>query len=208
MLLLILSGIQINSLSNESNDCESSDEYEFIIGKWHTFPIEYEYNYAVPPMIKHAMDRAIQTYDDLFSFDLFIESSTPKLVIEFGKLSPLELGHALIYINDANISSDMGVTTTDPAYVTGQIVNATVTFGTRVNYQEVDFSCDLIQAGAESIIDVKSVAIHELGHVLGLWHVKNLYSTMHSVYRGPFQQTLSDGEVLGLHLLYTDFCIY
>jgi len=49
------------------------------------------------------------------------------------------------------------------------------------------------------------VAIHEMGHSLGLGHSSEPNSIMNPYYKGPQPQDIGYDDILGLHSLYSKY---
>jgi predicted Zn-dependent protease len=52
-------------------------------------------------------------------------------------------------------------------------------------------------------VDFYSVAIHEMGHSLGLGHSAESNSIMNPYYKGPQPQDIGYDDILGIHSLYS-----
>src|SRR5690606_11465706 len=58
------------------------------------------------------------------------------------------------------------------------------------------------QDGADAPRDMRSVLVHELGHVIGLEHSEEASASMHASYRGSAQALLHADDIAGLCSLY------
>ena len=85
------------------------------------------------------------------------------------------------------------------------MVRSIITFSAGEDFRDLPFSCELVPLFHTGPWDIMSVTTHELGHVLGLDHTKDEFTTMHDYYSGTFAQTLSQGEIDGFLRLYTQF---
>lgn len=54
-------------------------------------------------------------------------------------------------------------------------------------------------------VDFYSVAIHEMGHSLGLGHSSEPNSIMNPYYTGPQPQDIGYDDILGMHSLYSKY---
>lgn len=54
-------------------------------------------------------------------------------------------------------------------------------------------------------VDFYSVAIHEIGHSLGLGHSSEPNSIMNPYYTGPQPQDIGYDDILGMHSLYSKY---
>lgn len=57
-------------------------------------------------------------------------------------------------------------------------------------------------------VDFYSVAIHEMGHSLGLGHSSEPNSIMNPYYKGPQPQDIGYDDILGMHSLYSKKFIF
>ena len=57
-------------------------------------------------------------------------------------------------------------------------------------------------------VDFYSVALHELGHSLGLAHSPVYASIMFPYYKGPIQNTLDYDDILAMYNMYGKCCWY
>jgi len=145
-------------------------------------PVALYLDTSVPSTAYSALEAAIQVYKDTFHRDVF----TIKDYAFTGHPTPTHDGYSVIYwMNtwESDRSNEQGRTT---VYSSGNTIYEADMRINDSNPQRLSFNFVATQPPAQSDVDLKSLFIHELGHVLGLDH-----SQMPGSIMNPY---LGDGE--------------
>ncbi|OLS21593.1 MAG: hypothetical protein HeimC2_32970 [Candidatus Heimdallarchaeota archaeon LC_2] len=199
LIFLFIPGLLFNI--DSSKDCENGSGYTLFDFEHRTLPITYSFNSSVPQMIKDQTVIALEIWDNLISINLFERNNTDfTLFFEHRKISPEDrlfydldnpIGYADIYRNRSN-NGDF-----DYFY------NATIVFNLDYQFEDLEFSCNIWDSIlSNKTVDILSIALHEIGHVLGLDHTLMYSLTMSPSYQGTFQKTLAQGDINGFNELF------
>lgn len=182
------------SLADSCNDATGFSLYGW---KWGSFPITYQFVNVSNDLILSNTVKAFNIWDDLTPVSLFEEVfSLPHIVIE--------TVDTMLFTYIARVNYTVFVDTDDTSLIkTVQDGGGTLTYNEFYNFEELSFSCDIVSVLVVrgSVVDILSVALHEIGHILGLDHYNNIRLTMHG-YMGSYGQTLADGDIEGFYMLY------
>ena len=188
-LTLVYQYNQGNLGNVDPNICEEGRLFEPWGYKWNNFPITYHLDSTIPTKFVNIMIESFEIWDDITNENIFQQvdsSGQSTLDVMFLETSgPFVLGETRIF---------------DPT--PGIISYSTLNLSPSKDWQILDFSCKLMPINHPGPYHIKSVMVHELGHVLGLDHTRDEFTTMHDYYIGTFQRTLSQGEIDGFHSIY------
>lgn len=150
------------------------------------FPIKIAINESVPDSYRGAIDRALKHWNDAANFEIFILESNINRSTD-----PKEDGSNVIYwrLNWDKVKSDLQASTN--LYWTNQETREADILLNAQNFKITDNP-------KEDEIDLESLLVHELGHILGLGHVDSKDSVMISKLafgekrRQPFESDLKN----------------
>ncbi len=181
---------QGNLSSVDPNICEEGRLYSLWGVKWNNFPIRYYLDSSIPNKFIDIMDESFEVWDEITSENIF------------EKVSSINLMNLEISFLETSGQYVLGETTVYELNSPGIISFSTLNLSPSKDWKILDFSCQLMPINHPGPYDIQSVMVHELGHVLGLDHTRDEFTTMHDYYIGSFQKTLSQGEIDGFHAIY------
>ena len=164
--------------------------------KWLLFPVPYLIDASASGIdtatAKHAVVSSLNTWDseEHPGGNLFIESSSPNLFINWAQID--------------GSGSVLAITSTTYKIRTGEIVSSTISYDSAEAWSVYSStSC----TGQGSAFDIEDIGTHEIGHALGLGHVKRPSDAALTMYPYASQgetlkRTLGTGDKLGLDSLY------
>ncbi len=170
------------------NICEDGTTFKLSGLSWKDLPITYHIDSSIKAY-RDEIIASIAVWNDVLDDNLFVYSSTTNadLLIKMG--TPIYEGA-------------LGVTSIKTYEQTDVIAESIIVINEKYVFESIEFSCKLLPENFKGPFDFQSVTIHELGHVLGLTHTNDAFTTMHEYYIGSFMQTLSEGDINGVLSLY------
>lgn len=178
-------------------DCgPDSSSYKSMRVKWASFPLPYQVDVSNsgldPVLAKQAVVTSLNTWDveEHPAGTTFVEASPYKVFIKWGYLD--------------GFGSTLAVTSVSYNVATKKIVSATVTYDSGDSWS---IYSSLNCAGQGSAFDVENVGTHEIGHVLGLDHVRKSQDSGQTMWPYASQgetmrRTLGTGDKRGIDALY------
>ncbi len=163
--------------------------------RWLQFPVSYQIdpsNSGIGDVAKQAVVNALNSwdYEEHPIGDFFIEASPAEITIKWD------------YIDGAG--GALAVTSVLFNIITGEILSSSVTFDSGDEWAVYPgLSCE----GQGSAFDVENIAAHEIGHAVGLDHVRkssDVALTMwpYAAQGETHKRTLGKGDKLGVDALY------
>jgi hypothetical protein len=166
------------NLPAEAKDPASTTYGIHAVGGWKNLPIPFRYGHELNRMQKDALTVAMQSWEMAVGKKLFKnigtdkQNSGDKFPDLYSSLSDMINGHYLDG-NWGKTGKPVSVLATTIWHNTAEDVSAIATADIRFNSENYLIGDSLIlnSVGGKEIVDMESLALHELGHLLGLAHV-------------------------------------
>jgi len=175
--------------------CEDAMGYNLLGFSWREFPIRYSISNEIETEISSEIRAAIEIWDALIPDIVFVEAFTNSSIelnfsLQIPDVVESDDGQVLGYFSPGNITDDF-------------ISSGDIYFNDEIEFEVLEFSCELFDRNRRFDADIRSIALHEIGHLLGLAHTNDEFATMAEFYIGTFQRTLSQGDIDGFKILYS-----
>lgn len=175
-------------------DCETGKSYKLIGPRWQSFPIKYLIDNSIPQSFRSVIEASLDVWDELTPAIVFQPVSNPETL-------DLIIGYADLSFFEGAVGVT-GLEGNDKSFSDGIIKQASLLLNTEEEFTNIEFSCDLVPLDHRGPFDIEAVTVHELGHVLGLDHTVDEFTTMYPFYIGTFSKTLAQGDIDGFFHLY------
>jgi len=182
-------------------------------GGWTKLPIHFRVGHDLTPLQQKGLTNAMKMWEVAVGKKLFVFEGVHAGVTGdtfkdlYSSLDDNVNGH---YRDDhwdktGKEKQVLATTIWDNGSTTDKIVTADIRFNTHY-YDITDALVAKSVDGDREIVDMETLALHELGHLLGLAHIRNdSYSIMSpSLYIGSglSNRRLSEGDVKRIHMIY------